>query len=105
MSQNRKIVSPNLPDRSEDDIKRWDESSELERAGVESFEACATACHQLERECSQWMWSPGRCYLDKEIRLGMPDTRETEKWESGWRHERVDALSSQQEHCQINWHG
>lgn len=75
-----------------------------EQKSVESEELCAEACMiKRPEECVQWMWTPGRCHLGRDLRLGASDERDEteivvdgmrirEHWNCGWIQERVQNL-------------
>lgn len=95
MSQYRKI---DLHD------EHFANADNLEKDSVTSVEACAAACERKPaNECVQWMWSTGRCFLDKHIRLGRSDQGEEEHWESGWLLGRILDFKKEQERCEIKW--
>lgn len=110
LSQDRKLISPSVGHDKE--IKSWSSYKDWEQKATESFDSCAEACQIESKHCVQWMWSPGRCYLSEQIRLGKIDDRkeddrhedEEETWTSGWRHERIEEMIKAREPCKdINW--
>lgn len=79
-----------------------------EQAATESQDACAEACvKKSEGECIQWMFSPGRCHLGRDIRFGRSDEREEvdKPWVSGWIPERIEKFKQSFEGCDIIWKG
>ncbi|KAK0344408.1 hypothetical protein LTR02_011148 [Friedmanniomyces endolithicus] len=88
ISKDQKYISASLAQAEDRDF--W-ALEEYEQASVESAEACAEACGRKgEWECLQWMFTPGRCYLGKDLRFGRSDEREGEHWVSGWVRERLE---------------
>lgn len=104
LSQDKKLVAPSLA--TDDDLK-FEELSEFEQKAIESETACEEACiRQARGKCIQWMFTPGRCYLGKVIRLGRSDEREAEKWVSGWISERVENYKKKMGDCgDVKWAG
>lgn len=104
LSQDKKIVAPSLA--TQDDLK-FSELKDFEQRAVESSSACEEACNQQPQgKCVQWMFTPGRCYLGKVIRLGKTDERESERWVSGWNAERVEEYKRRMGDCpKVNWEG
>jgi hypothetical protein len=104
LSQDKKIVAPSLA--TQDDLK-FSELKDFEQRAVESSSACEEACNrQPQGKCVQWMFTPGRCYLGKVIRLGKTDERESERWVSGWHAERVKEYKRRMGDCpKVNWEG
>lgn len=81
---------------------------EYEQAATESQDACAEACiREGPDECIQWMYSPGRCYLGRDIRFGKSDERERvdERWVSGWIPERIEEFKQKFAGCEAIWKG
>ena len=103
LSKDRKFASPQLTTPEAED---WSQLKDFEQKAVESQDSCAEACLRLpEDECLQWMYSPGRCYLGKDIRFGKSDEREQDHWTSGWIPERLQSFRRRFEDCQIRWSG
>jgi len=104
LSHERKIVHPNVRDKDSDqDAMDWKQLSEDQRKSTRNFDECAAECERLGKDCLQWSWSPGRCYLGHVIQLGMPDEREEEQWQSGWRQGEIEAFIQRQEPCKTLW--
>ena len=104
LSQDMKIVAPSLA--TEGDLP-FDKLRDFEQRAVESSGACEAACkRQPQDKCVQWMFTPGRCYLGRVIRLGRTDERESEKWVSGWISERVKNYKNRMGDCaKVTWAG
>jgi len=104
LSQDKKIVAPSLATKGD---LPFDKLKEFEQRAVESSSACEAACkRQPQGKCVQWMFTPGRCYLGKVIRLGRTDERESERWVSGWISERVENYKKRMGDCaKVNWAG
>ncbi|KAF2863041.1 glycosyltransferase family 31 protein, partial [Piedraia hortae CBS 480.64] len=68
LSKDKKFIDPSVASGNE----RGEEYyllSEAEKAATTSREMCEEACRRLsERECLQWMWAPGRCFLGRDLR-------------------------------------
>lgn len=82
--------------------------ADYEKAATESQDACAEAClREGEGDCIQWMYSPGRCHLGRDIRFGRSDERDhvNERWVSGWVPERVEKFKQSFEGCDTIWKG
>ena len=102
LSQDRKLVREDLS--GPDDIKFY-ELEEWEREATGSENACAEACMRKKDECIQWMYSPGRCHLGRDMRFGKSDERESDHWTSGWVQERVQKFKEHFEGCKVRWAG
>lgn len=104
LSQDKKLVAPSL---ATDEDLNYAELKDFEQRAIESESACEEACRrQPHPKCVQWMFTPGRCYLGKVIRLGKNDERESETWVSGWIPERVAAIKKRMGSCKtVNWTG
>ncbi|KAK3068158.1 hypothetical protein LTR53_014493 [Teratosphaeriaceae sp. CCFEE 6253] len=106
LSQDQKFVSAKLAGADDRDYEKLER---YEQAATESAEACAQACERKEVfECVQWMFTPGRCHLGKDIRFGRSDEREEgeEHWTSGWSQERLVMWREKFEGCKkVRWHG
>lgn len=103
LSQDRKFVSEHLQTGMEED---YSSLKDFEKQSVESEDLCAQACiKQEDKQCIQWMFSPGRCYLGNVMRFGKSDERESEHWVSGWVPERVESYKKRFEKCEVRWAG
>jgi len=103
LSQDRKLVSASLATGDDEDYYSL---AEHEQKAVESEPACAEACRRAHDDaCVQWMFSPGRCHLGRDIRFGRSDEREDEHWSSGWLHERVAKFQERFRDCRVRWSG
>ena len=104
LSQDKKIVAPSLA--TEEDLD-FSQLEDFEQRAVESGHDCEEACkRQPQAKCVQWMFTPGRCYLGKVIRLGETDERESETWISGWISERVEIYKKRMGDCKkVRWEG
>jgi hypothetical protein len=104
LSQDKKIVAPSLA--TEEDLD-FSQLEDFEQRAVESGHDCEEACkRQSQAKCVQWMFTPGRCYLGKVIRLGKTDERESETWISGWISERVEIYKKRMGGCKkVRWEG
>ena len=103
LSKDRKFASHDLTEPEEEHVSQL---RDYEENAVESQDACAEACLQMdEDECIQWMYSPGRCYLGKDIRFGKCDEREQDHWTSGWIQDRLHNFKRRFEGCEIRWSG
>ncbi|EMC96054.1 hypothetical protein BAUCODRAFT_34821 [Baudoinia panamericana UAMH 10762] len=101
--QDQRFISESLA--GAEDTNFYD-LEDYEQESVNSADACAAACaRKREYECVQWMWSPGRCYLGKDIRLGRSDAPYDEHWTSGWMMDRVQAFKQKFEQCKVKWSG
>ena len=90
--------------------KPWAEMEAYEQAATESQDGCAEACIRKgegKGDCIQWMFSPGRCYLGRDIRFGRSDERNNveERWVSGWVGERIEKFKKRFEGCDTIWRG
>lgn len=109
LSKDYKFTDPRLLSTTDGDYtenrgKRFEELEDFERKSTESEGLCAEACVEMGgKECVQWMWIPGRCYLGRDVRLGSSDERneievhvgeglEREHWNCGWVQSRVEEL-------------
>ena len=102
LSQDHKFVSAEFSALEKNDSPQLDE---VGLKSVESKDACVAACLQMpETECLQWMYSPGRCYLGKVVRLGRSDEREQDHWTSGWIQERLEKFKGGFDGCTVRWH-
>lgn len=121
LSGDWKFTSPALFSSEEEDREKnggrlFRNLEEYEREAVESEEACARACAIKQRDCVQWMWTPGRCHLGKEVRLGASDERsevevaigdklpEREFWNCGWVREEVERLRGGVCEAGVEWY-
>ncbi|KAK4497628.1 hypothetical protein PRZ48_010281 [Zasmidium cellare] len=103
MSKDYKFATYAMSNEDDDD---WDTLEKYEQEATESEEACAKACLQKgEEECIQWMFSPGRCHLGKDIRFGKSDAHEEEHWNCGWIQERIASFRESFEDCEVRWEG
>ena len=104
LSQDQKFVSASLANADDKDFYTLEK---YEQTSIESAEDCAAACAKKhDFECVQWMFTPGRCYLGKDIRFGKSDEREDEHWTSGWLQERLMGFREKFDGCKkIKWHG
>lgn len=104
ISHDVRLVAEEL--RTKDD-KRWAHMEGYERDATKSQDACAEACMRKPDECIQWMYSPGRCHLGRDIRFGRSDERKQaeERWVSGWISERVEGFKQRFEGCDTIWKG
>ena len=103
LSKDRKFASPAVAYGNDED---FDGLQDYEKKATESEEACAEAClRKPDEECIQWMYSPGRCYLGKDMRFGKSDERETEHWTSGWVRERMEKFRDRFRDCKVRWAG
>ncbi|KAF7190933.1 hypothetical protein HII31_08092 [Pseudocercospora fuligena] len=102
LSNDQRFVSASLT--GEDDTA-FSELEPHQQKATESEELCAEACVIEGEKCIQWMFTPGRCHLGRDIRFGKSDEREEEHWRSGWIQERIDQFRKSQEGCKINWRG
>ena len=104
MSNDIRLVSEELANK--DDIP-FSEMEDWERAATEEQDACAEACERKGGECIQWMFSPGRCHLGRDIRFGKSDERERveARWVSGWIESRIQGMKEEFKDCRINWKG
>jgi hypothetical protein len=102
-SKDKKFVSADLAGSEDTD---FEELKDYQKKATQSEEACAEACMlEGEGECIQWMFTPGRCHLGRDIRLGSSDERESEHWNCGWVQERVESFRKSRENCDIRWQG
>lgn len=110
LSQWRKYIAPttevDISDSDDDNQTEqvWEKLKKFEQESTESLDKCAAACKR-QKECVQWKFEPGRCFLDETIRLGYTDERENKHWESGWIQERSTKWHKNLEPCTVNWHG
>ncbi|KAK4613225.1 hypothetical protein CLAFUW4_09050 [Fulvia fulva] len=102
LSSREKFVRPDLADEQD---KPFEELEEYEQESIESPDLCAAACMKKGDDCIQWMHTPGRCHLGREIRFGKSDERETEHWGCGWIQERIAAFKKKWEGCEVRWAG
>ncbi|KAK8206856.1 hypothetical protein M8818_004691 [Zalaria obscura] len=107
LSQSTKFIDASQhPGAEQKEGDEWDRLEDWEKESVKSFDACRDVCERKGKDdCVQWMWEPGRCYLDREVRMGNTDEREEDHWMSGWVQERVKGLHEDIEPCTVNWHG
>ncbi|KAK3710938.1 hypothetical protein LTR37_009959 [Vermiconidia calcicola] len=104
LSNDRKLASAELATFQEEVANHLQEA--YEQQAVESADACAELCtRSIDFECMQWMFSPGRCYLGKDVRFGRSDERELDHWISGWMHERLQGFRERMEGCEVRWSG
>lgn len=110
-AQDWKFVKPTTdPDNAAEAAAAFRMLSPVEQQSVESDDDCASACRSKD-DCMQWMWSPGRCHLGSDVRLGHIDDLErkhghehaAEHWTSGWMLDRIRVMRSKVEPCKINW--
>lgn len=68
-------------------------AADYEKLSVVSPDACANACvHEKSFMCMQWMFTTGKCFLDKSVRLGRPTKPNAKKlWHSGWMNDRINS--------------
>ncbi|KAF2211328.1 hypothetical protein CERZMDRAFT_68814 [Cercospora zeae-maydis SCOH1-5] len=79
---------------------------DYQQKAIESEELCAEACmREGDGECMQWMWTPGRCHLGREIRFGESDEREEQHWNCGWIQDRIEQLRKKVSGCDVQWQG
>ncbi|KAF2768889.1 hypothetical protein EJ03DRAFT_327848 [Teratosphaeria nubilosa] len=104
ISKDLKIVSPELATGEDKDFSKL---TSYQQKGVESAEACAAACkHEKGFQCIQWMWTPGRCHLGKDIRFGQSDEADEDAiWTSGWMSDRIAAFEKKHKNCKVRWEG
>lgn len=105
LSQDTKLASPELVTGDDKPLVAMED---WERRATGSQNACAEACMRKgEEECIQWMYSPGRCHLGRDIRFGKSDERENveERWVSGWIPERIEKFKRSFEGCGTIWRG
>lgn len=90
--------------------EHFSDLSEIEQKSIESFENCRNACVQNE-ECMQFMYSPGKCILGRDIRVGRvdngPEEDEDDKSRktstSGWLLDRIAEHAGKFRDCEANW--
>ena len=88
------------------DKENFESLADWEKEAVDSESACAAACLRMpDDECIQWMFTPGRCALGKDIRFGKRDEHEDEHWTSGWILERIENFRNEFVDCDIRWAG
>jgi len=108
LSKDTKFTAPSLVsgiDEKENGGFPFEELHPWAQKSVESEDDCAEACMLMgEGECVQWMWTPGRCHLGRDVRLGSSDERnalevkigermmERQYWNCGWVQARVEKL-------------
>jgi len=90
--------------------EHFSDLSDTEKVSIESFENCREACVQNE-DCMQFMYSPGKCILGRDIRMGRVDngsgededdkSRETST--SGWLLDRIAKYAETFKDCEANW--
>ncbi|KAK4574132.1 hypothetical protein LTR86_001893 [Recurvomyces mirabilis] len=103
LSSDRKFVSASLASHDDEDYYQL---KDYEQRAVESADACAEACLlKRDYECVQWMWTPGRCHLGKDIRFGKSDETQDDHWTAGWLQDRLVAFKEHFEGCKVKWHG
>ena len=101
LSRDYKFESIGRTNAEDQDISIVDD--EIHNATT-SEEACTEACVRLpDNECVQWMFSPGKCYLSKSIRLGHSDEGGNEHWTSGWIQGSVERFKNGSEDCEVEW--
>lgn len=103
LSKDKKLVVDSMALDDDEDfykLQKW------EQEATESQEACAEACQKYGDQCVQWMFTPGRCHLGRDIRFGKSDARDNEHWNCGWRQDRVAAVKKALGSCsKIRWEG
>lgn len=109
LSKDFKFTSPRLLSQTDGDYtenKGWafEDLQLYEQRSIESEELCAEACMiKGASDCVQWMWTPGRCHLGRDLRLGASDEKNEievtvgermarDHWNCGWVQERVQKL-------------
>lgn len=103
LSRDRKLVSAEL---ATDNDERFEGLKGFEKNATTSQEACAEACKRMhEKQCIQWMYSPGRCHLGKDIRFGKSDEKGEVHWTSGWIQERLQRFKKRHAGCDVKWAG
>lgn len=103
MSKDHRFAAYSMANDEDED---WDTLKDYEKEATESEEACAEACMvKGEGECIQWMFTPGRCHLGKDIRFGKSDEQDGEHWDCGWVQERVEKFKKSFKDCKIVWEG
>ncbi|KAI5364303.1 hypothetical protein Slin15195_G099630 [Septoria linicola] len=101
LSSDKKFVAASLADPEDEDFYSL---KDYQQAAVESEEACAEACmREGDGNCIQWMWTPGRCHLGRDMRFGNSDEREEQHWNCGWIGHRIDQFRKSMEGCKIRW--
>lgn len=103
LSKDKKFVAPALATDEDPDFYLLED---YQQRAIQSEELCAEACmREGEGECIQWMYTPGRCHLGKEIRFGQSDEREEEHWNCGWIQDRIAQFKKRHKSCEIVWQG
>lgn len=103
LSKDRRLAAADVATEDDEDFNTLDD---LEKHATTSIEACADSCAQMhEKECVQWMYSPGRCYMGRDVRFGKTDERDTDSWTSGWNQERLQKFRDRLAGCKVRWAG
>jgi hypothetical protein len=105
LSGDRRFATPDLETHNDDEFGTLQPH---EKESIESADKCAAAClAEPPNKCVQWMWSPGRCHLGRDIRFGWVDgeSEEGEEWQSGWMQDRIQAFKEKMGNCKPRWHG
>ncbi|KAF2220553.1 hypothetical protein BDZ85DRAFT_297997 [Elsinoe ampelina] len=88
------------------DPAEW-KGAELE--ATEDEDGCERACEEWD-ECKQWMWRPGRCYMDNQLKMGEIDIgvkdgksdalrKDGQTWTSGWHQKRLRRMMQRVKKC------
>ncbi|KAK5168834.1 uncharacterized protein LTR77_006143 [Saxophila tyrrhenica] len=102
-SKDRKLVSVELATEGDEDFSKL---NDFEKNATTSEDACAEACRRMpEKQCIQWMFSPGRCHLGKDIRFGKSDEAGDMHWTSGWIQPRLQRFKEGLANCAVRWAG
>jgi hypothetical protein len=102
LSKDRKLIFAEMATPAALDFSGLDD---FERKATQSQDACADACQRMSaEECIQWMYTPGRCYLGKDIRFGKSDERGEDHWTSGWMQDRLSQFREGLADCDVRWY-
>ncbi|KAI9733620.1 MAG: hypothetical protein M1834_003222 [Cirrosporium novae-zelandiae] len=91
------LIEPSLSSK----ILDWDNLShdwQPTLSPKHTLEACRAAC-QDQPNCIQYLFSPKRCRLGKDIRLGKPQEEYKRGYVAGWMMERVEEFKKRMEPC------
>ncbi|KAG8627909.1 hypothetical protein KVT40_003782 [Elsinoe batatas] len=80
-----------------------------ETEATDDEDGCERACEEWN-ECVQWMWRPGRCYMDNQLKMGEVDmgtkdgkinalSKDGQTWTSGWHQKRLGRMMQRVRKC------